>query len=211
MELMYANSRAMEVGPSPTESQMLPEHLSSATTIDSGPVAIVVWNSTILPLKRSGLFIKSQSVVLIGSSAFTWANPKTGSTASEMATTARTSVVIRFLCYNGSVDDDGIFLSGVLPELANQLERLLKVEGEHELAAQVQGLRIVDRCRCGDDFCATFYVQPKPVGSFGPTHRNVTLEPEQGMLILDVENAKIACIEVLYLDDIRRKLETLLP
>jgi hypothetical protein len=102
-------------------------------------------------------------------------------------------------------------LTDALPELAHELERLLRAQNEPELAAQVPELRIVDRCRCGDDFCATFYVQPTPVGSYGPTHRNVALEPERGMLILDIADGKIACVEVLYRDGIRRTLESLMP
>jgi hypothetical protein len=77
-------------------------------------------------------------------------------------------------------------LSEVLPTFAEELRQLLTATGEPELAAQVSGLRIVDRCRCGDDFCATFYVRPKPNGSYGPNHRNVSLIPNEGMLILDV-------------------------
>jgi hypothetical protein len=53
-------------------------------------------------------------------------------------------------------------------------------EGEPELADEVLDSRIVDHCRCGDDFCATFYVQPKPEGPYGPKHRNISLEPSQG-------------------------------
>jgi hypothetical protein len=102
-------------------------------------------------------------------------------------------------------------LADALPELAEELETLLKSEGENNLAAQVPGLRIVDRCRCGDDFCATFHVQPKPEGSYGPGHRNVELKPKTGMLILDVVDEKIAAVEVLYRDEIRQKLHTLLP
>jgi hypothetical protein len=102
-------------------------------------------------------------------------------------------------------------LTNALPELANEIEELLRVEGEPGLAAQVAELRIVDRCRCEDDFCATFYVQPKPEGSYGPGHRNVVLIPENGMLVLDVVEEKIACVEVLYRDDLRRKLHALLP
>src|SRR5579884_3454605 len=60
----------------------------------------------------------------------------------------------------------------------------------------------VDRCRCGESFCSTFFVQPPPVGSYGPTHYNVELDPEQGTLILDVVDGRIACVEVLYRDDI---------
>lgn len=53
-------------------------------------------------------------------------------------------------------------LSNVLPALAIELEQLLKNQGEAELAAQVVQLTIVDRCRCGDDFCSSFYTLPKP-------------------------------------------------
>jgi hypothetical protein len=97
-------------------------------------------------------------------------------------------------------------LTDVLPDLAAELQRLLTEAGETELAGQVPGLAILDRCRCGDDFCATFYTQPRPQGSYGPGHRNVALTPEEGMLILDVVGDKIACVEVLYRDDVRKKL-----
>lgn len=79
-----------------------------------------------------------------------------------------------------------LLLADTLPTLAAELRRLLEEQGESELAAQVPGLMILDRCRCGDDFCATIYTRPKPKGSFGPGHRNVALTPDKGMLILDV-------------------------
>jgi hypothetical protein len=43
-----------------------------------------------------------------------------------------------------------------LPSLAQELATLLIEAEEPKLTAQVLGLEIVDRCRCGDDFCATF-------------------------------------------------------
>jgi hypothetical protein len=79
------------------------------------------------------------------------------------------------------------------------------------LAAQVPGLAILGRCRCGDDFCATFYSKPKPNGGFGPGHRNVVLAPDNGTLILDVVAEEIACIELLDRNDVRRKLDDVLP
>jgi|ERR1700733_2640553 len=94
----------------------------------------------------------------------------------------------------------------MLPKLAGELQQLLSEKGETTLAAQVQELALVDRCRCGDDFCGTFYVLPKPHGAYGPGHRNVSLEPRQGILILDVLADKIAAVEVLYRDDVRQKL-----
>jgi hypothetical protein len=98
-------------------------------------------------------------------------------------------------------------LTDTLPALATELRQLLIEEGEPELAAQVSGLMIFDRCRCGDDFCATFYTQLKPEGGFGPGHRNVRLMPEEGMLILDVVAGKIACVEVLDRSDTKEKLD----
>jgi hypothetical protein len=99
----------------------------------------------------------------------------------------------------------------VLPALAAELEELLATQGEHTLATQVRELNIVDRCRCGDDFCSTFYTEPRPQGSYGKGHRNVELEPADGMLILDVVKEKIVCVEVLYRDEIKRTLHAALP
>jgi hypothetical protein len=104
-----------------------------------------------------------------------------------------------------------LLLKDALPELADELAQLLSEAGEHHLAKQVPGLTIVDRCRCGDDFCATFYTQPKPEGSYGAGHENVVLEPERGMIILDVVDDTIACVEVLYRDEVGRDLIEALP
>jgi hypothetical protein len=99
-----------------------------------------------------------------------------------------------------------LLLPDVLPSFAAELRQLLDEQHEHELAAQVPTLTIFDRCRCGDDICATFYTGPKPNDGFGPGHRNVRLMPEDGMLILDVVDGKIACVEVLDREDFRQKL-----
>jgi hypothetical protein len=104
-----------------------------------------------------------------------------------------------------------LLLTDTLPALASELRQLLTENGEPGLAAQVPGLMIFDRCRCGDDFCSTFYTQPKPNGSFGPGHRNVRLMPTEGMLILDVVAGEIACVEVLDREDVRQKLDEVLP
>jgi hypothetical protein len=79
------------------------------------------------------------------------------------------------------------------------------------LAAQVQGLAILDRCRCGDELSTTFYTQPKPEGGYGPGHRNAALVPVEGKLILDVVGAEVACVEVLDREDVREKLLSILP
>jgi hypothetical protein len=97
-------------------------------------------------------------------------------------------------------------LVNLFPELSVELQQLLTTAGESSLADQIPSLTIADRCHCGDDFCGTFYTLTKPKGAYGSGHRNVSLEPKTGMLILDVVNEKIAAIEVLYRNEIRDRL-----
>ena len=97
-------------------------------------------------------------------------------------------------------------LTELFPGLSAELQELHSGQGEHSLASHVPYLTVVDRSRCDDDFCGTFYVLPKPRGAYGPGHRNVSLEPNKGMIILDVVGEKIAAVEVLYRDEIRQKL-----
>jgi len=108
-------------------------------------------------------------------------------------------------------EENHLLLTDTLPAFAAELRQLLEEQGEPELAAQVAGLMIFDRCRCGDDFCATFYTQPKPEGSFGSGHHNLRLVPRKGMLILDVVSGEIACVEVLDRSDVREKVLSVLP
>ena len=102
-------------------------------------------------------------------------------------------------------------LKNAMPELAAEMAHLLTVSGHIALAEQVPNLKLVDRCRCGDDFCSTFYTQPKPNGAYGPGHENIVLDPQDGMIILDVVKGVIACVEVLYRDEVRRTLLATLP
>jgi hypothetical protein len=98
-----------------------------------------------------------------------------------------------------------------LPEFSMELEQLLVEAGQPELASQVNDLEIVDRCHCGDSFCSSFYTAPKPVGSYGPKHRNIELQPRDGMIILDVVEEKITQVEVLFRDQLRSKLRLIFP
>lgn len=77
------------------------------------------------------------------------------------------------------------------------MARLLRAEGEEYLAICACDLRIVERCECGDGFCQSFYTAEKPVGAYGDGHRNVWLQPEYGMLILDVVRGRIMYVEII--------------
>ncbi len=104
-----------------------------------------------------------------------------------------------------------LLLKEPFPELSAELQQLLRGKGEPVLANQVPSLPIVDRCRCGDDFCATFHVQPQPEGAYGAGHRSIDLDPDSGMLILDIVDGNIVAVEILHRDAIRRKLLATFP
>jgi len=101
-----------------------------------------------------------------------------------------------------------MLLTETLPELAKELQQLLEAK-KPELALQLPTLKIVEGCMCGDDFCASFYTQPKPKGAYGPGHETLLLEPAEGMLILDVVDGVISFVEVLHRPEIRQKLVAL--
>ena len=104
-----------------------------------------------------------------------------------------------------------MLLNQALPAFARELELHLSEQGELKLASQVSTLEIIDRCRCGDDFCSSFYTQPKPEGAYGPDHRSFDLDAAEGMVILDVLSGLIAKVEVLNRDDVRKPLIAAFP
>jgi hypothetical protein len=100
-------------------------------------------------------------------------------------------------------------LAEVLPEFAEELRKLLLMKNERDLAAQIDELRIVEICRCRDEFCSSFYTQPRPKSSYPPGTTFVELKPERGMLLLDIVKGRITHIEVLFRGEIREKLASL--
>jgi hypothetical protein len=72
-------------------------------------------------------------------------------------------------------------------------------------------LRLVDRCRCGDDFCATLYTASKPKEGYGPNHESLSLDPSSGLLILDLVDRKVVCMEILFRDELRHRVLQLFP
>lgn len=57
-------------------------------------------------------------------------------------------------------DTEPPLLREVYPELCAELVGLLTVEGLSDLGDCAHDLRIVAPCRCGDDFCQSFYTAP---------------------------------------------------
>src|SRR5215208_433254 len=96
-------------------------------------------------------------------------------------------------------------LGEVLPEFSDELRALLEKDELTQLAGQVASLRIVDRCRCGEESCASFYTVPKPEGAWGAGHENIVLDAEEGLLVLDVVKGQIVYVEILDRGEIREK------
>ncbi|RRR98769.1 hypothetical protein EIW28_17550 [Glycomyces terrestris] len=94
----------------------------------------------------------------------------------------------------------------VYPDLVAELERLLEDEGERYLSITVRDLRIVAECECRDDYCQSIRTAPHPPGEpYGAGHQNVLLDPEEGMLVLDVLNERIVYVEILFRPPMARR------
>jgi hypothetical protein len=100
-------------------------------------------------------------------------------------------------------------LDDLAPELATELETLFRQHNEPALADQARALEIVERCRCRDRFCATFYPVPRPAIPWGPDHSTYVLL--LGALHVDVLDGKIMCVEVLDRNEFREKLHAAMP
>jgi hypothetical protein len=108
-------------------------------------------------------------------------------------------------------NNESRLIADIFPSLSQELQGLLVEQDESNLAAQVPQLRVVEGCRCGDDLCSTLLCSTEAEDGYGPGHRSVALTPKTGMLILDVVDEKIACVEVLYRDEIRAQLLVAFP
>lgn len=100
----------------------------------------------------------------------------------------------------------------LFPDVALQLIQALTDSAEDQLATSVPDLKVVDRCRCGDDFCAMVYTEPKPKGAYGPSLRNFHFDAdERGMVILDIVDDRIMSVEILFRPGARERLLAACP
>jgi hypothetical protein len=104
-----------------------------------------------------------------------------------------------------------ILLRDIAAEFARELQALFLEAGEADLAARVQQLNVTGRCRCGDNFCSTFYTAPPSSRSYGPDHHTIALAPQTGLVNVDVVGGKIVCVEALYRDDLKAQLHAAEP
>ena len=102
-------------------------------------------------------------------------------------------------------------LGDTLPGFAREVEQRLREAGREDLAGQVTRLRITDRCRCGDDFCASLYTESRPAGGWRQRHETVPIGGRKGLINVDAMMGRIVAIEVLFRPEVRRALEHLVP
>ncbi len=104
-----------------------------------------------------------------------------------------------------------ILFTDAFPDFAMELSSLLRLRGHLELAEQVPSLQVLSRCHCGDYFCGTMYTAVKPKGRWSEPLDTLDLNPKKGMLIVDVVDGKIVCVEALYRPELRERLLELFP
>jgi hypothetical protein len=106
----------------------------------------------------------------------------------------------------------GPFVREVLPELASELKDALARQGQPDLAAQIDGLRIKSLCGCDDDFCGSFYTGEPPYGQWSDLGDHYSLPVETDWLIvLDVVDGTIRYVEVIDRSELRQELLEALP
>lgn len=98
----------------------------------------------------------------------------------------------------------------VMPDVADELNAGFKEIGRYDLAAKVAGLELVDRCRCENEFCATFYTQPK-ASLAKPKEVEELIIPMQGLMCIQLDRGQVVWVELLYRPEVREKLKILLP
>lgn len=102
------------------------------------------------------------------------------------------------------MSDQPPLLRETFPDFAVELVSLLSSEGHADLAICAHDLRVA-RCPCNDDFCQSFYTEPRPDGAYGPGHSNISLFTDHGMIVLDVVNGYIMFVEVLNFPPLREQ------
>jgi hypothetical protein len=102
-----------------------------------------------------------------------------------------------------------MLLKDALPELAAELSLGFERIGRPDLAAQVGTVALVTRCRCSDDFCATFFTQPDESWDGREVERFIL--DVRGLLCLHTVDQVIARAEMLGRPEVRDRLRELFP
>lgn len=99
-----------------------------------------------------------------------------------------------------------LHLVDALPEFAAELSRGLADLGYKKLATSVNSIVIVERCKCDETGCITFYAAPKTsVTSQRPC--NTAIPAVKGLTCVQYIGQQIVWVEVLGRPEDRKKLD----
>jgi hypothetical protein len=101
-------------------------------------------------------------------------------------------------------------LKELFSELVEEIRTLLQAGDRTDLISSLESAIIVDKCRCGDDFCSSIYTAARPTGSWGADHETVPLEPQKGLINLDTVAGRIVYIEVIDRPNFRNVLNKMI-
>jgi hypothetical protein len=96
---------------------------------------------------------------------------------------------------------EGRLVAAVVPELAAELEQLLRSQGRVELAEQIGLLRITAICPCEVESCASFHTA-RPIKRWFRRGRQVVVRD----LVVDTIDGQIVFVEVLGRPELRAAL-----
>ena len=100
-------------------------------------------------------------------------------------------------------------LIDILPAIAKEIENVLFDMGEYRLARSIGELEVVDRCRCGDEACGTFYTADRQGWKNKPLKH--LINDEHGHCDVGIYDGHIVCVEILDRDDVGEMLREQLP
>lgn len=99
-----------------------------------------------------------------------------------------------------------LYLVDALPDFSDELSRGLADLGHQELATSVKAIVIVERCKCNETGCITFYAVPK--SSLTNKCRCKTAYPVvRGLTCVQYIGQNIVWVEAVGRPDDRKKLE----
>lgn len=97
-------------------------------------------------------------------------------------------------------------LAEALPQFAEELTQGLADLGYKKLAAAVHAVEIVERCRCDEPGCDTFYAVSKRSAPSGEKCSRV-IAPARGVLCVQYLRQRIIWVEVLGRPEDRERLD----
>lgn len=101
-------------------------------------------------------------------------------------------------------------LINILPQFAAELATALEESGHPELARSVDGIEIVERCRCSEPGCVSFYAHPKSSDTDSAECDRIVLRM-RGVSCVYHQRGRIVWLEALGRQDDRAILDERLP